>query len=268
MSVQLRRQIGATRQFLTHAVPLCQPDLQKNISSFISSSSHDTLLDYLEAIHVLRHTILAKFNKLEKLNDNWTQLMTADNNEVAVFYEYIGKYGDYRIGINAAIEILKTIDTHESLIIGHLAQQGVNYKFESICPNDQRQEADNHHSINELSNSQRHITPQSTTTQRGNTELNYFDASLLSRLDLPSFSGNLIEFPEFWSRYNTLVHSKTSLSAATKFSLLKSCLRGRKLQCVEGLPITDDFYSTAVDILHSTYDNPSCRGRHVANFIG
>uniref|UniRef100_A0A7I4YQP3 DUF1758 domain-containing protein n=1 Tax=Haemonchus contortus TaxID=6289 RepID=A0A7I4YQP3_HAECO len=53
-----------------------------------------------------------------------------------------------------------------------------------------------------------------------------------------------------------------SLPGATKFSLLKSCLRGRALQCIEGLPITDRDCTTAVDILHMTYDKP-CAIRHL-----
>ncbi|EPB74949.1 Pao retrotransposon peptidase [Ancylostoma ceylanicum] len=96
-----------------------------------------------------------------------------------------------------------------------------------------------------------------STFQQETQNLNYFDASLLTRLDLPSFSGNLLEFPEFWARYHALIHCKTTLSGATKFSLLKSCLRGRALHTIDGLPVTDDNYAIAIDILLTTYDNPS-----------
>ncbi|ETN78561.1 hypothetical protein NECAME_10257 [Necator americanus] len=53
------------------------------------------------------------------------------------------------------------------------------------------------------------------------------------------------------------MHSKSTLSGATKFSLLKSCLKGRALQTIDGLPVTDDNYAIAIDILLATYDNPS-----------
>ncbi|KAK6031209.1 peptidase family A16 [Ostertagia ostertagi] len=92
---------------------------------------------------------------------------------------------------------------------------------------------------------------------QGTLQMNFLDAALLSRLDMPSFSGNLLDFPTFWSRYNALVHSKIDLSDATKFSLLKSCLRGQALQSIEGIPVTDEDYRTAVDILHQMYNNPS-----------
>ncbi|KAK6018244.1 peptidase family A16 [Ostertagia ostertagi] len=90
-----------------------------------------------------------------------------------------------------------------------------------------------------------------------NSNLNYFDASLLTRLELPSFAGNMLEFPEFWARYSALIHCKTTISDATKFSLLKSCLKGRALHTIDGLPITNENYATAIDILLSIYDNPS-----------
>ncbi|KAK6727527.1 hypothetical protein RB195_005297 [Necator americanus] len=109
------------------------------------------------------------------------------------------------------------------------------------------------------------LSPSSTThpnathptIQQETQNLNYFDASLLTRLDLPSFTGNLLEFPEFWARYHALIHSKSTLSGATEFSLLKSCLKGRALQTIDGLPVTDDNYAIAIDILLATYDNPS-----------
>ncbi|KAK6009150.1 hypothetical protein OSTOST_25951 [Ostertagia ostertagi] len=194
--------------------------------------------------------------------------MAADNDEVAVFNEYIAKYGDYRSDITKAIEILERIDMHEILIAEHLAHQGIDCEPKQLSSQQPQinnvQQGDNYNSRSLYANQLHANSPYATSQldRHENSQFNYFDASLLSRLDLPSFSGNLIEFPEFWSRYNTLVHSKTSLSGATKFSLLKSCLKGRALQCVEGLPITDGDYITAVDILHMTYDNP-CAMRHL-----
>ncbi|VDP17861.1 unnamed protein product [Heligmosomoides polygyrus] len=123
MSTQLRRQIRARRKPLKYAVELCEADLQSDVSPFINSSSHDTLLDYIETLHNHRETILTKLNKLEKLNDDWTKLMTANNEE-----------------INKAIEILEQIDTHEVLIMDFLAQEGIHYEAEQMSSSDQRQQ--------------------------------------------------------------------------------------------------------------------------------
>ncbi|KAK6011248.1 hypothetical protein OSTOST_23678, partial [Ostertagia ostertagi] len=62
---------------------------------------------------------------------------------------------------------------------------------------------------------------------QGTLQMNFLDAALLSRLDMP-----------IWS-------------------LLKSCLRGQALQSIKGIPVTDEDYRTAVDILHQMYNNPS-----------
>lgn len=193
MSTQLRRQIRARRKPLKYAVELCEADLQSDVSPFINSSSHDTLLDYIETLHNHRETILTKLNKLEKLNDDWTKLMTANNEEVAIFNEYIMKYGDYRMEINKAIEILEQIDTHEVLIMDFLAQEGIHYEAEQMSSSDQRQQ-NNEQQADDKNNtsfaSQLHATSTPGTTQQAQhetSEFNYFDASLISRLDLPSF---------------------------------------------------------------------------------
>uniref|UniRef100_A0A0N4XAP5 DUF1758 domain-containing protein n=1 Tax=Haemonchus placei TaxID=6290 RepID=A0A0N4XAP5_HAEPC len=87
------------------------------------------------------------------------------------------------------------------------------------------------------------------------TLLNFVDASILSKLDLPTFDGNLLDYPEFWARFTTLVDNKPQLDDTTKFSLLKSCLRGRALQAIQGLSLTAANYRIAVDILKTHYDD-------------
>ncbi|XGW34576.1 hypothetical protein V3C99_018482 [Haemonchus contortus] len=74
-------------------------------------------------------------------------------------------------------------------------------------------------------------------------------------MELPTFDGNLLEYPEFASRFATLVGNKTQLDSTTKFSLLKSCLRGRTLQSIQGLPMTPENYAIAMDILRTHYDD-------------
>ncbi|RCN31371.1 peptidase family A16 [Ancylostoma caninum] len=266
MSAQLRRQIGAIRKQLANAVKNCEEDLHLNISDFLAASTDDSNLDFMETLHAHRETILAKLNKLENLNETWSKLMAENNDEVKIFHDYIEKYGDYRSELNDAIKILEQIDTYDMLILEALEKRGISHELErdGRIPQQNQdknvQRADDTHrdgTAYVLQNRNDFLSSRHHSISREDAHLNYFDASLLSRLDLPSFSGNLIEFPEFWSRFHTLVHSKTSLSGATKFSLLKSCLRGRALQCIEGLPITDEEYTTAIDILHMTYDNPS-----------
>ncbi|ETN83982.1 hypothetical protein NECAME_17305 [Necator americanus] len=86
------------------------------------------------------------------------------------------------------------------------------------------------------------------------SNLSFVDASILSKLDLPVFEGNLLDFPEFWQRFSTVVGDKPQLDDATKFSLLKSTLRGCALQTIKGLSVTSANYSLAVEILKNHFD--------------
>ncbi|PIO72021.1 peptidase family A16 [Teladorsagia circumcincta] len=85
--------------------------------------------------------------------------------------------------------------------------------------------------------------------------LNFVDASILSKLELPIFDGNILKYPEFSSRFATLVGNKVQLDDTTKFSLLKSSLRGRALHAIQGLSMTPNNYKVAMDILATHFDD-------------
>ncbi|ETN82921.1 hypothetical protein NECAME_17607 [Necator americanus] len=99
--------------------------------------------------------------------------------------------------------------------------------------------------------------PDSQTTATSN--ISFVDASILSKLDLLLFEGNLLEFPDYWARFSTLVGDKPQLDGVTKFSLLKSTLRGRALHTIKGLSITATNYPIAVEILNHFDDRVTTR---------
>ena len=51
----------------------------------------------------------------------------------------------------------------------------------------------------------------------------------LSKLRLPVFDGNLQHWQEFWDVYKATIHDQQTLSAVSKFSYLKSVLKGSAL---------------------------------------
>ncbi|EYC37576.1 hypothetical protein Y032_0779g2291 [Ancylostoma ceylanicum] len=95
----------------------------------------------------------------------------------------------------------------------------------------------------------------STIDQSSQSLCNFDDASLLSQVDLPLFSGSILEFQEFWERFSILIGNKSHIDDATKFPLLKSSLKERALHCIQGLPITYANYHIAVDILRTHFDD-------------
>ncbi|PIO55380.1 hypothetical protein TELCIR_23234 [Teladorsagia circumcincta] len=72
---------------------------------------------------------------------------------------------------------------------------------------------------------------------------------------IPTFDGNILEYPEFSSRFATLVGNEVQLDDTTKFSLLKSCLRGRALHAIQGLSMTPNNYKNAMDIPATHFDD-------------
>lgn len=63
------------------------------------------------------------------------------------------------------------------------------------------------------------------------TNITILDSSVsdLPKLDLPKFSGEYLDFPQFIDTFNTLVHNHTGrgMNDLRRFALLKSCLEAR-----------------------------------------
>ena len=77
----------------------------------------------------------------------------------------------------------------------------------------------------------------------------------LPKLNLPSFSGDLLDWRPFWSQYKAAVHD-SPLPEVQKLTQLISCLRGPALEAVKGLQVTGDNYQTVVDLLKRRYGDP------------
>ncbi|KAJ1363447.1 hypothetical protein KIN20_023321 [Parelaphostrongylus tenuis] len=66
------------------------------------------------------------------------------------------------------------------------------------------------------------ITAANSVIPHDNSLLSFVDASIFSKLRLPSFDGNPLDYLEFSVRFATLVDNEKQLDDTTKFSLLKS----------------------------------------------
>ena len=81
------------------------------------------------------------------------------------------------------------------------------------------------------------------------------NSAKLPKLTLSNFYGDPSRYNEFWDSFETAVHSNETLEDVTKFSYLKSILKGQALAAVSGLPITSDSYKEAINILKLRYGN-------------
>ncbi|KIH52454.1 peptidase family A16 [Ancylostoma duodenale] len=194
--------------------------------------------------------------------------------ETEQFDEYIMKYGDYRTSVTQAVTQLEELDHLLNEVDNEFRGRDLSVSSDSsenpvsngrFDVKSSRQ--DDQPLASQMPHPQRHSfnpSPNAVNAPYNNNSLlNFVDASILSKMELPTFDGNMLEFPKFASRFATLVGNKAELDDTTKFPLLKSCLRGRASHAIQGLSVTAENYKTlAMDILN-THFNDKVTIKHV-----
>ena len=74
----------------------------------------------------------------------------------------------------------------------------------------------------------------------------------LPQLELPRFSGNVIDWTPFWDQYTAIVHN-SDLPTVSKFTYLQSLLDGEAKACIQGLSTTGLHYKVACELLVERY---------------
>ena len=77
----------------------------------------------------------------------------------------------------------------------------------------------------------------------------------LPKLELPTFSGDVTEWTSFWDQFHAVVHA-SELPDITKFSYLRSLLKGEAKAAVQGLSLTAAHYRIACDLLRDRFGRP------------
>ena len=72
-------------------------------------------------------------------------------------------------------------------------------------------------------------------------------------LQLPRFSGNVLEWSGFYDAFIASVDSHKKLSNVQKFTHLRSCLSGKAYHCIEGYSVTNDNYTKALQDLKDRF---------------
>jgi len=79
----------------------------------------------------------------------------------------------------------------------------------------------------------------------------------LPKLDVPTFSGDLLNWRTFWEQFCVSIHNRTGLSDSEKLVYLQNALKnGSAKHTIEGLSRTGEHYAEAVECLCSRYDRP------------
>ncbi|KAK5967135.1 hypothetical protein GCK32_021621 [Trichostrongylus colubriformis] len=75
-------------------------------------------------------------------------------------------------------------------------------------------------------------------------------------IPIPTFSGKISDFENFWALFSANVHSQ-KLSNLQKFNYLLRSLRGEAKEAVKRYPVTEENYDAAVEVLQTKFGNKS-----------
>nr|CDJ83931.1 Protein of unknown function DUF1759 and Protein of unknown function DUF1758 domain containing protein [Haemonchus contortus] len=263
-SSQIRRQIGFfKKQLQRHALSVTTTLKEYHIKTEQLDFRHlenDELESLRAEIVLLRRSLLKSYQKISKLNDEWMTLQDSNKEEQEIFNEYISKYGDYRESITTSVLQLESLDTLLNAIDQEYTKRNIHVPSDLSDATSLDDYGNDSTPARRAAIHHEHQPPllhQPTATHLSPdfSLLNFVDASILTKMELPTFDGNLLEYPEFSARFATLVGNKPQLDNTTKFCLLKSCLRGRALQSIQGLSMTAENYNIAMDILRTHFDD-------------
>ena len=80
-------------------------------------------------------------------------------------------------------------------------------------------------------------------------------SSRLPEITIPTFNGDYAQWTEFRDSFNSLIDSRTNISAIAKIQYLRGCLKGDASRVIAGLTISDSSFDRAWRLLTSRYEN-------------
>ena len=75
----------------------------------------------------------------------------------------------------------------------------------------------------------------------------------LPKLNLKRFNGDIMKFYTFWETFESTIHNNEELSAIDKYNYLTTYLDGAATSAIHGLPLTEDNYENAIEILKKRF---------------
>ncbi|XP_062526540.1 uncharacterized protein LOC134199505 [Bombyx mori] len=81
------------------------------------------------------------------------------------------------------------------------------------------------------------------------------DKRNLPTLPLPEFKGDPTDWPSFYDLFKSLVHSNNAYSKAEKLRYLLLAVKNEPYNLIKSIPITEDNYPIALEILLTRYEN-------------
>lgn len=90
----------------------------------------------------------------------------------------------------------------------------------------------------------------------------------LPPIKLPRYNGNVLEWTHYFHMFHDLVHSRHDLTNIQKMHYLHSSLKDEALNTIKSLPITNENYSVALELLRDRFDNNLViSAHHIQNIL-
>ena len=74
----------------------------------------------------------------------------------------------------------------------------------------------------------------------------------LPKLSIQPFNGNQLEWLTFWDSFSAAIDEHTELNNIEKMNYLQNMLKGEAARAIAGLPLTNENYTKAIEILIGT----------------
>ncbi|KAL3079517.1 hypothetical protein niasHT_037887 [Heterodera trifolii] len=87
----------------------------------------------------------------------------------------------------------------------------------------------------------------------------------LPRTELKCFGGDPPAWIPFWDQFRTLVHEDDTIPRVEKFSHLEGCLEGRASAIISGIPMSEQGYDDAIDLLLKNFGDSKRLIRNLNN---
>lgn len=89
--------------------------------------------------------------------------------------------------------------------------------------------------------------------EQNHKQIEHHEAALkLPKISLPTFSGDILQWQEYFEAFNASVDNQ-NIPEIAKFQYLKASLSGEAASTLAGLPITSDNFRNAIELLKSRY---------------
>ena len=75
----------------------------------------------------------------------------------------------------------------------------------------------------------------------------------LTKLSLPTFSGDILEWQHFWESFETTIHENHTLTDVQKFTYLQSLLESDAMNIIDVLNLSSANYHEAIALLKTRY---------------